>query len=992
MAVVPAAAQDQPTQEAATPTGASLPETGADGSDASTGGAIIVTGSSIRRDPNDSSLPLQIVTTEELTREGIVSPEQLLQLLSTSGTGQENLASNADVVSGAQRGTNGLSAANLRGQGSAATLVLLNNRRVAAHGLSGGAVDVNQIPFAAIERVEVLKDGASAIYGTDAIGGVINFITRTDYEGLGLAGNVDITERGDGNIYRVSAIAGYGDLREDGFNIMGSVSYRTNQILHGRDRDFTSGNQPNRGLSIDTRGAPVATMFGIGSNTHQTPNGTLIQGLTLTAPNGANAVSGGISPLDLPGGAGCESMPEGMDYDYELWNSPSAFYACAWDTGRNVVLQQPIDTLTYFGRAVGDLGGHHISLEITGSEADSAKLFSHAQYSANATNLPIAYPLNAQTAPTYNAIFNQLLAAFPGSAAALNDRYGRPIAFRWRCLICGQREYNTNSKTFRASLGLEGPITAGWDYRAGASYARSETSSVLGGGYHYRGVLISNDPTTPINEIGMNDPRAPTAPGASGPGIVGLINSGIINPFSLTQTPEALAALDAVSARGTTLYGGRYEVRQLDASVSGSLFDLPGGTVQVALGVDYRRETYEFNGSPAAASNQPNIFLAAFDNANALTPKSRDVKAAYAEVLIPLLDMLEVTAAARYDDYSGFGGTFNPKVSAKFQPAEWLMFRGSYSTGFRVPTFNQIFNGRTESPTNTGANIADPLTCPTPTAPDPDNPGCALITPDVITGGNPVLGPETAEQASLGVVFQPAPLWSASLDWWMINVEDTIQLFTFRDLLNNYELFEERFLRDPGTNEIVEIDSTWANAGARRTQGLEVTFRGGFEFAEARRVTFGLDGTYLLKKREKLTQNSEFGPSLIGIFSFNGDLGLRWRHNAFVTYSDDDWSVSLSQIFRSGYDNQKLPGIASGRVTRPDFNERVSDYVIYNFSATYRGLAPNYSLSFGIRNLFDKDPPFAISYDSLGGSGGAWEPRVADPRGRSFTVAAEFKF
>ena len=134
--------------------------------------AIVVTGSRIKRDPNDSSLPLTVITATELSREGINSPEQLISLLSTNGNGADNLASNSDVTSGAQRGTNGLSSANLRGQGAGSTLVLLNGRRVAAHGLTGSAVDVNQIPFAAIERIEVLKDGASAIYGTDAIGGV----------------------------------------------------------------------------------------------------------------------------------------------------------------------------------------------------------------------------------------------------------------------------------------------------------------------------------------------------------------------------------------------------------------------------------------------------------------------------------------------------------------------------------------------------------------------------------------------------------------------------------------------------------------------------------------------------------------------------------------------------------------------------------------------------------------------------------------------------
>jgi iron complex outermembrane receptor protein len=153
---------EQTTPEATTPTGAATPVADADqGSDRDRGQEILVTGSRIKQDPNNSALPLQIITTQELSRNGISSPEQFISFLSTNGSGADNLASNSDVTSGAQRGTNGLSAANLRGQGSAATLVLLNGRRVAAHGLSGSAVDVNQIPFAAIERIEVLKDGAS---------------------------------------------------------------------------------------------------------------------------------------------------------------------------------------------------------------------------------------------------------------------------------------------------------------------------------------------------------------------------------------------------------------------------------------------------------------------------------------------------------------------------------------------------------------------------------------------------------------------------------------------------------------------------------------------------------------------------------------------------------------------------------------------------------------------------------------------------------------
>lgn len=973
----PAFAQDAPTSPSA------QEETG--------DREVLITGSRIKQDPNKSALPLQIVTQEEIARNGITSPEQLIAFLPTNGSGADNLASNSDVTTGAQRGTNGLSAANLRGQGSAATLVLLNGRRVAAHGLSGSAVDVNQIPFAAIERVEVLKDGASAIYGTDAVGGVINFITKKTFEGVSVSGYVDIPEAGGGEIYRVGGVAGYGNLNEDGFNIMAAVSYRWNKILRGEDRDFVNGNQPERGLSVDTRGTPIATAFNIGANAFQNPGGTLLTGLTLTAPNGGNAAAGGINYLALPGQGGCESFDGGMAYDYQLWNSPNNYYACAWDTGRAAVLQQPIETLTYYGRGVVRIGGsHELSAEITGSDATSAKSFSNAQLSANTTNLNIAYPLNAATATTYNQVFNAIRSAFAGNATqvgALDARYGLPISYRWRCTACGPREYVTDTKTFRAALGLEGPLFDGWDYRAGASYAKSESSSVLGSGYYYRGT----------NANGSYDTNAPAVAGAAPingvtpRGLVGVMNSGLINPFSLTQTAAGLAALESVSARGATLYGGQYEVKQFDASVSGSLFPIWGGDVRMAAGVDYRRETYSFNGSAAAAATAPVIFLAAFDNVNALTPKSRDVKAAYAEVLVPIIEQLEVTGALRVDDYTGFGTTTNPKISVRFTPFEQLMFRGSYNTSFRVPTFNQIFNGVTLSPYS-GSDLADPVRCPggVPTSAFGSGQPCAQIRPEIATGGLPDLQPETAKQFSVGGVLTPFRGFSLSVDWWSIAVDDTIQLLTLRQLIENAALFPERFVRDPATQDVTVIDQRWINAGSRRTQGLEFAARGQFD-AMGGTFSAGLDGTLLLKKREKLTPTSAYGPSLIGVFTYAGDLGNEWKHNAYIGYRTEDVSFTLSQIFRSGYKNQALPGIAAGTVTRPGYNAFVDDYIIYNASITFTGFK-GYTFTMGVKNLFDTDPPFAITYDGNTGAGSSWEPRVADPRGRSFTISAEARF
>ncbi|MCA3255294.1 MAG: TonB-dependent receptor, partial [Alphaproteobacteria bacterium] len=181
------------------------------------------------------------------------------------------------------------------------------------------------------------------------------------------------------------------------------------------------------------------------------------------------------------------------------------------------------------------------------------------------------------------------------------------------------------------------------------------------------------------------------------------------------------------------------------------------------------------------------------------------------------------------------------------------------------------------------------------------------------------------------------------------------------------------------------VDLRTGNFGSRRTQGLEFMARWGFDGLGGE-FNLGLDGTYLLERKEKLLPSLAY-TDLVGVFSLTGDLGLKWKHNAFVAYQKNDWNFTLSQIFRNGYRNQALPGSAA----RPQFNANVDNYVIYNASITYTGIE-GVRLTAGVRNLFDTDPPFAITYDSNTGAGSSWEPRVADPRGRSFTASVEVKF
>lgn len=945
---------------------------------------ITITGSSIKRIAAEGALPLQVITRAELDKQGIVNAEQLIATLTFNGNGLDNLASNADVVSGQARGNNGASSANLRSQGASSTLILLNGRRVAAHGLNGGIVDLNQIPMAAVERVEILKDGASSVYGTDAVGGVINFILRNNFQGLRAAASTDITEAGGGNIHRATLAGGFGNLDTDGFNVVATLSMADAKVLNGRDRDFVNSFQPTRGLSPDTRGAPFATLFTV-TNTERNAlsciagvncptTGTINNG---TAPILGGVQTNGINVLDVPGGLGCASQPDMGPYQEVLWSAGAgARFGCAWDTGKSAVIQQPVKNTNLVTRGTLKLGSNHTLIgEVLLGKSESAKRFSENQITSgaitaivtltNGTVVPspfrdLVYP---STGAGYKRVFDTLVAAFPELAGNL----GNGLAFRWRCIPCGQREIETETDTSRYLLGLEGALPfGGWEYRTAFSQAKSESKSTLGGGYHYM------------------------------EGFANLIKTGVLNPFLLageSQTPAATAALQAVSARGVTLYGGEYTTTQTDFVATGPVFKLPAGEAMAAVGVDLRTEKYAFRGNnDAGFSSISNwVFNAPFDNINALGGVKRDINAVFGELSLPLLKSLELTLSVRHDKYDDFGDTTNPKVSLRFQPLDSLAVRAAYSTGFRVPTFNQMYNGLTESP-YTGAGVPDPLTCAARVV--SNTPGCAAITFNTYFGGVRNLQPEESEMANIGLLWQPTANLSATLDLWDIVRDGTIQglgVTGANGFIRNFELFQNRFIRNTG-GAITHIDTSWINAGETETRGLELSLRGTFDAVGAR-LSAGLDVSYLLKKRSRLVSGQPFGASEVGVFTRSSDLGIRWKHNAFVTYARGDWSATLRQRHSGKYAGYVPPGIANGTylAAATEWDPVVKPYTLYDLGLSFSGIK-NLTVNAGIKNLLDKAPPFANSYDTSTGAGSSWEPRVADPRGRSFQLGLEYRF
>lgn len=887
---------------------------------------VEITGSSIRRINLEGALPVQTITLDQLDKQGITTAEQLLTLISANGTGADNQTSGNNVFGAdADRVSGGGSFASLRGLGPSGTLVLLNGRRIAGYGMSGKAVDLNSIPLAAIARIEVLKDGASAIYGTDAVGGVINFILKTDYQGFDGTASGNFTQHGGGATRRLSLSAGIGNLDTDRWNVMGSLTHDKNDMLSSRQRDFANGYQPARGLSPDTTGTPAANQLtGAGS----------ALGTGFKMPGDPNTyLQAGL--LSLQGK--CDSVEGMSQYASNLWKNVTSplrsTYSCAYDYGGDYVIQLPAERTNAIGRATFQVNpDNRIYAEALLAHNRSLSILTPAQISTTLAS-GNAYPAGG---PYY-----QDLSAYIPSF----DRT-KPILYKWRAWPLGNRTQQNNNDTVRLLLAADGTIASKWDYKLGLSHSASRATTDLVDGYANTKALYS------------------------------VLGSGIVNPFvgpEAGQTQAAMNALEAAKFYGR-LQHGKTTQTQLDGSISGQIYDLPGGAVSGAVGFDLRRESYAF----AQDTDATQILLAP---GNANQPRvTRNIKAAYAELVIPVLKSLEVQLAIRRDDYTLIGATTNPKAAFSYRPTNWLMFRGSASKGFLAPSFVQLYSGRLDQELPNG--ISDPVGC----GQHPGDPRyCAIERLDYKSGGNPNLRPETSQQGTLGVIIEPVRNFSVSLDYWAINIKDRILNRTPQVVLANAAALSEYIHRN-ADGTIDYVDAGWINAAGLKTRGADLGLRGRGDLPGGFRWNASLDGTW--------TQSYQFAEipgqaykEYVGNF-YTRDLYLRWKHSATFSVSKGDWSVLLSNLYRNGYKDQ-LPD-AGKSAPPPGFDPTVPSYTTFGLSTTYTGFR-NTTITVGIQNLFDRDPPFtAHNVDEVVGAG--WDPRVADPRGRSLNFNVRYKF
>jgi len=853
---------------------------------------VVVTGSHIPQPEIESALPVQIITREDIDRTGATTVSELMARVSANILGDNDRTN----------GPPGLSSINLRGIGSGSTLVLLNGRRVANYAFDGGAVDVNSIPLSVVERVEILKDGASAIYGTDAIAGVVNIVLRRDFRGFELTGYGGWTQHGGGNQKQLSLTAGYGDLAKDRFNAFITASYQKDDALAAIARPFSR-----------TSYLPDQGVFGLN------PQGTFP----------ANIFSFQTGGLYNPSYASGCAPPSSLPANFDIGTGP--FPACGFDFVPFTNTIPPAERAGVFGRATLRLDTDH-------------RLFAEAGYQRNkftfqAAPTPVSF---FQTPAGISFHYPEGGPYYPTDFAAANGLSGDLELF-YRTVPLGPRIEDVTTSAWRAVIGAEG-LLDGWSYATGLAYSRNEQTEVLRSGY------------------------------VSAQGIVDAMATGLVNPFG-SSGPEGDALLAGTQrsgkahwATGTTL--------DFDFSGSKEVYALPAGPLAIALGVDARREHLENQFADFIASGDV-IFSGV---ANQVVAGSRSVQSAFGEAIVPVVQSVEAQLAARYDHYSDFGDTTNPKIALRWQPLKTLLLRGSWGTGFRAPTLYDLFTPQQQGGVTAGPHD-DPVRCPVTNSPQ----DCGVFYPRVV-GGNPQLQPETSEQVNAGVVVEPLTGLSFEVDYWKINKNRYIGTIGANIVFDNFAHWAPtnivRGPVDPAYPDlpgpIKEVVLVNQNLGHLRTWGIDVGLKWRGAATPLGRFGFALDGTYLIEWKlqpDGLTYVSGAGglnPFLpVGPFP-------RWRHNASLDWDYGPWGATLAQTYQSGYEdaNDIPPSVPPNRV---------SSYDVWDVQARYSGFK-NIAIALGVKNLMDRAPPFTNAAPA------GWDPQYADPRGRMFYARLTFAF
>ena len=925
---------------------------------------VIVVGSRIRRDVFNSPSPVQMIDREQSVLAGLISTGDLLQQSGvTSGSGQLNNAFGGFVTNGGP-GANSIS---LRGLGSGRTLVLINGRRVMPSGTRGsvGATDLHTLPNAIVQRIEILREGASSIYGSDAIAGVINIVTQQDIDGLTVEGQFTSPLDGDGEQARFSIVGG---ISGDRWQASGALEYFEQMDLTLADRDWTRCN-----LDYQRNPATGASTDFIDPRTGQ-PKCYPITG---TGSNGVTINTLGTATVAGIGAAG--SVSPGTSSSFNRWRPNSAittglagFEGVGGGTNNlnvrdtfdprtlNRSLLSPVETYNFFGQASYQLSD---TAELYGEFLYNRRESGQTGFRQLSLDYPQASPLVPADLRTRGTNFGSLLHTGSGLRAFIgfgNDRSEQEIDF------------------YKSTGGIRGELSFAPDWRFDLNVTLAQSD----GSYTQQSFL------TDKTSFSVNVVTAPTGfnsalvrADVSGVGVTCAVNltntteNCIPAPTLSAQTiggslPENWAKYVFRDVEGNT----EFDEQTVALNMDGPIFELPAGTVQLAVGAEYRQS--EIDDTPDPNSQRGNLLNL---TTSAPTRGKDDVYEIYGEAELPLLkdlplvEELTATVSARYTDYDSYGSDSTYKLGALYSMTSWLSFRSTYGTSYRAPALFEQFLGttsgflssQTDPCNNHGAAAVAANVKASCTAEGLAGNFQATSGVQVNSGGGRAAGieAETSDNFAFGTVIRPQlpegmGEVSFAIDYFDIQIDNSVTRIGGTEILSRcYNSVEFRSgaplcrlvaAREAGTNRLVVSDS-FTNIASSITSGVDYNIRYEKEVGTGV-VTLNGQLTQFFEQKSKTFPDQPFD-------EYNGALNTpEYTANLDVTYQLENWRFRYGLEWVDGTDSYKLLRLNPATDNRI---ASVSSYELHHLSAQYT--TEKWRLTVGLRNVLDEEPPMISS-------------------------------
>ncbi|AQS37356.1 TonB-dependent receptor family protein [Shewanella psychrophila] len=907
---------------------------------------IEVTGSKIKRIGDLSPTPVTVITGADMMKMGITNVADILNKLPSSTVGISPETSNNTIFA------NGLNQTNLRGLGSDRTLVLVNGRRFVAGSNGSSAVDLNTIPTAMVSRIEVITGGASAVYGSDAIAGVINIITRKDVDGVELDVSYTQPEQSGGEESQFSLTAG-GNYLNDKLSTVFNFTYAEQKELRNTDRDFldnpvNSIYNPAWDSSLEN-GTPARIPY-IGRKPLSWINepGTFFAndgGQYTFDSNGAMKVFDyGEGLIEGPGNNGnyCGPSCEGYDpLDYGLVRTP---------------LERMVFTLNTDYEINDD---HKIFTEIT-----------YVDYQSNGESTPVFHTSNKIEADN---------AFLPEDTRQLMTDTGMDSLNLYRIdTEFGNRTYNQDRETLRFLVGIEGAITDEWEYSLHAQRGQLKETTLWGGEIwadrynQAKDAVFADDGSIVCRDA---DARA----------------DGCV-PLNLLGVNQASQdSIDWVS----TSAGQTAKTTQTTAGlvVNGALFDVPAGYVSAAFSADYRKEESE------TKPDQALIDGTIFGNNSMPMKGEYDVTELAAEFSIPLLsDMflahdLGLDLAYRWMDYSTAGTDDAWKIGLNWSPIEDLRFRATKSKSVRAPNIGELFDpgGQTFE---SFKDVCDAINvelgpdgnrkknCQAAGLPQDWNPSAEWYqsnTPGV-NAGNPDLKPETSNDYTIGMVYTPNYLegFSLTVDYWAFEISDAINNIDVDvavrycyDSVSLDNIYCDLFTRDTTTGNIVDFLQAPVNSASFDVKGVDIETQYNIPTDSFGDFNIHLIATYLEQWETNPTGFAEDLQVDVGEYT-----DPRWKAMFSLGWKYDALSLEARSNYRhsSVADNEWKP-------ENNNYND-IPSHTVWDFTGSY-DFNESLTLRFGVKNAFDIAPPRnPYVYDGDG---------YYDTQGRAFFLGANYR-